>query len=412
MLYHAYELTHAAISPMRTAAKTGLQMLQNPLNPLKLTLAGKASAAALEMFEANTRRYGKPDWQIHSTLIDDVETQVTPKVVMRETFVDLIHFQRDPGMTEHRDDPKVLLIAPMSGHFATLLRGTVAAMLPEHDVYISDWRDARMVPLTDGIFGFDHYVHSVISMIKHLGPNIHVIAVCQPGPAVVAAVSLMHQDNDPLVPATMTIMGGPVDPRKSPTVPNKLATERSLDWFERNMISRVPYPHPGFMRAVYPGFLQLTGFMAMNMDHHFGKHMAMFQNLVRGDGDSTEKHRQFYDEYNSVMDLDAKFYLDTIKRVFQDFELPLGTMKVFGRHVEPASITRTALLTVEGEHDDISGIGQTKAAHDICINIPSDRRLDHLQKHVGHYGVFNGRRFRTEIQPIMKTFMRTHATAL
>lgn len=406
MLYHAYELTHAAVAPMRSAARMGMQILNNPYNPVSLTMAGKSSAAALELFENATRRYGKPDWNIHETEIEGRIVPVQERVMLRKPFCDLLHFERERSATHGRHDPKVLLVAPMSGHFATLLRGTVESMLPEHEVFITDWRDARMVPLTEGRFGFDDYVQYIIELIRFIGPDVHVIAVCQPGPAVVAAVSLMHQANDPMVPATMTIMGGPVDPRQSPTVPNKLATERPLYWFKRNMLSRVPYPHLGFMRSVYPGFLQLTGFMAMNLDRHFGAHMKMFQHLVQGDGDSAEKHRIFYDEYNAVMDLDAEFYIETISRVFQDFELPLGKMVVKGEKVDPSSINRTALLTVEGENDDISGVGQTKAAHDICINIPAERRMDYLQPEVGHYGVFNGRRFRTEIQPRIRNFIR------
>lgn len=411
MLYHAYELTHAAIAPWRAAAKASQRLLREPMNPWGHTPGGKAMAAALDVFESTTRRYDKPQWGLHETLVAGQITPVGEHVVYEQDFCDLLHFQREESLIEGRDDPKVLIVSPMSGHFATLLRGTVEAMLPEHEVYVTDWKDARMVPLSAGRFDLDDYIDHIMNMIRHIGPDCHIIAVCQPGPAVVAAVALMAADEDPAQPATMTIMGGPVDPRMSPTVPNNLATERPIGWFERNVISQVPFPHPGMMRKVYPGFVQLTGFMTMNLERHVSAHKTLFDNLVKGDGDSVEKHHTFYEEYLAVMDLTEEFYLQTIKDIFQEFRLARGIMTHRSQLVEPSAITRTALMTVEGENDDISGIGQTKAAHDICINIPDDKRIDYMQKDVGHYGVFNGSRWRSEIQPRIRDFIRTNPSA-
>ncbi|MDX5360339.1 MAG: polyhydroxyalkanoate depolymerase [Alphaproteobacteria bacterium] len=412
MLYHAYELTHAAVTPLRAACHLGQQVLRNPFNPVAYTLPGKAIAAACDVMESTTRRYGKPEWGLDDTRVAGQICPVAERVVLHKPFCDLLHFQREPSIAGRRRDPKVLIVAPMSGHFATLLRGTVEAMLPEHEVYMTDWIDARTVSLMEGAFDLDDYIDYLIEFVQFLGPDVHVMGVCQPGPAVLAATALMHQHAHDHVPATITIMGGPIDPRQSPTVPNKLAIERPLSWFENNVITRVPWPHPGFMRRVYPGFLQLSGFMSMNLDRHIDAHMKMFQHLVENDGDSVEKHRTFYDEYLSVMDLTAEFYLQTIRDVFQEFKLPRGKFEHRGELVRPDAITRTALMTVEGENDDISGIGQTTAAHDICVNIPADRRIDYLQPKVGHYGVFNGARWRAEIQPRVRDFIRTHRTAL
>jgi poly(3-hydroxybutyrate) depolymerase len=300
----------------------------------------------------------------------------------------------------------VLLVAPMSGHYATLLRGAVEAFLPEHEVYVADWSDARMVPVISGRFDLNDYIDHVLAMLRALGPQTHVVAVCQPGPAVLAAVSLMAQEDDPCTPATMTIMGSPIDARRSPTAPNKLAKERDVEWFTKNMIHGVPPLYPGAFRRVYPGFLQLASFMGMNLSRHVDAHYAYFQNLVKGDGDSAEKHREFYDEYLSVMDLTEEFYLQTLIEVFQEYALARGAMTHRGVRVDPSAITKTALLTIEGENDDISGIGQTQAAHDLCTNVPGRMRSDYIQPGVGHYGVFSGRRFRTEIYPRMHEFMR------
>jgi poly(3-hydroxybutyrate) depolymerase len=290
-----------------------------------------------------------------------------------------------------------------------LLRGTVAEMAQYADVYITDWADARMVPLSDGSFDLDDYIDYVVAMLHFLGHGVHVMAVCQPSVPVLAAVALMEARGDPLAPATMTLMGGPIDTRQSPTTVNRLAEQRGLDWFRDNVIMSVPFPHPGFMRNVYPGFLQLSGFMGMNLDRHIVAHQDYFAHLVRGDGDSADKHREFYDEYLAVMDLDAPFYLQTVDTVFVRHALPKGEMTHRGQPVDCSKIVSTALMTVEGENDDISGLGQTKAAHQLCRNLPAEKHVHYMQPKVGHYGVFNGSRFRAEIAPRVLDFMRTHA---
>ena len=324
-------------------------------------------------------------------------------------FCELRRFTLDGApQQDGRARPRLLMVAPLSGHYATLLRGTVAAMLRDCDVYITDWADARMVPPSAGRFDLDDYIDYVIDFLRYLGPGAHVMAVCQPGPAVLAATALLAADGDPCRPRSMTFMGSPIDPRRSPTVPNELATSRPLDWFERNVIVTVPYPHPGFGRRVYPGFMQLSGFMTMNLDRHIGAHVDLYRHLVEGDGDSASAHRKFYDEYLSVMDLTADFYLQTVDVVFQKAALPRGEMVHRGRPVDPAAIRDVALMTVEGEKDDISGIGQTQAAHDLCVNIPAAMQIDHIQPGVGHYGVFNGRRWRDEIAPRIADFIRAH----
>jgi poly(3-hydroxybutyrate) depolymerase len=305
----------------------------------------------------------------------------------------------------------VLIVAPMSGHYATLLRGTVEAFLPEHEVYITDWTDARMVPIIAGRFDLNDYVDTVASLLRVMGANTHVVAVCQPGPPVLAAVSIMSERGDPCAPASMTFMGSPIDARCSPTQPNVLAAKRPYKWFERTLIHDVPPVYPGAFRRVYPGFLQLAGFLGMNLERHVDAHWEYFKNLVKDDGDSAQKHRGFYDEYLSVCDLTEEFYLQTIRDVFQEFKLAQGTMTHRGQPVRPQAIRKTALMTVEGENDDISGIGQTQAAHELCASLPAAMRQDYVQPGVGHYGVFNGRRFATEIYPRIREFMRTHDAA-
>lgn len=406
MLYSMHEMTRLALTPWRAAANASRRMLRAPWNPMGETFAGRAAAAAADLFESVTRRYGKPDWQLPTTEVKGETVKVTPETVWSSPWCDLVHFARE-GVKA--GDPKILLVAPMSGHFATLLRGTVETFLPDHEVYITDWTDARMVPLTEGRFDMSDYIDHVRQMITEIGTGTHVVAVCQPGPLVLAAVALMAEDEDPARPATMTFMGSPIDTRRSPTVPNKLAEEKPFEWFENNVIHTVPPPYPGAMRRVYPGFLQLAGFMNMNWDKHVDAHWQYFSNLVEGDGEPVEKHREFYDEYLAVMDLTEEFYLQTIKQVFQEHCLPRGVLKHRGRLVKPAAITDVALMTVEGERDDISGIGQTQAAHDLCENIPEAMRVDWVQPKVGHYGVFNGSRFRAEIAPRMAAFFREHA---
>jgi poly(3-hydroxybutyrate) depolymerase len=408
MLYHLFEMTHAAVAPFRFAANTSRDLLRNELNPLAWTATGRTIAAACDVFESTTRRYGKPEWGIDETMIFGQPVPVVQKVVVSKPFCDLIHFEREPTLFARRNDPKVLIVAPLSGHYATLLRGTVQAMLPEHDVYVTDWKDARTVPLAFGRFDLEDYTDYLIDFFRFLGPGTHAMGVCQPGVPLLIATSIMAANKDDRAPHSIIIMGSPIDTRRSPTVPNKLATEKPIEWFERNVIVRVPFPHPGFMRAVYPGFLQLTGFMSMNLERHMDAHYKLFKNLVAGDGDSAQSHREFYDEYLAVLDMTAEFYLQTVREVFQEHLLPKGQMRHRGQLVEPAAIRHTALMTVEGEKDDISGIGQTQAAHDLCTSIPPEHRIDYIQPGVGHYGVFNGSRWRTEIQPRVRDFIRSH----
>lgn len=405
--YHLYELQHAALGPFRAAADATRLFFQNPVNPLAHTIFGRSMAAGCELFERVTRRYGKPEWRISSTVIGDAQVPVHLRTVWERPFCKLIHFER--AFTEaHRPQPRLLIVAPLSGHYATLLRGTVQAFLPHHDVYITDWVDARMVPLAAGPFDLDDYIDYLISMLHLLGGDVHVIAVCQPSVPVLAAVSLMAARNDPFIPLSMVLMGGPIDTRVNPTAVNRLAEDRGVEWFRRNVITKVPFPHPGMMRDVYPGFLQITGFMSMNLDRHLDAHKDLFLHLVRGDGDSAQKHREFYDEYLAVMDLAAEFYLQTVDTVFVRHALPKGEMTHRGVPVDPGCIREVALLTVEGENDDISGVGQTEAAHRLCSGIPPERKAHYLQPGVGHYGVFNGSRFRAEIAPRIADFVRLH----
>ena len=405
MLYNLHEMHHAALAPMRLLAEAQSQILQLPL-PGNLTPAARGMAAGLEVFERITRRYAKPAFGLHSTVIDGKPRAVTEEHPLVLPFCRLKHFKREG--TSRRKDPKLLIVAPLSGHYATLLRGTVEAMLPDHDVYITDWVDAREVALAEGSFGLDDYIDYVINCLHFLGPNVHVMAVCQPSVPVLAAVALMNAAKDPCTPSSMTLMGGPIDTRLSPTVPNNLAQEHPIEWFEQNVINRVPFNHPGFMRRVYPGFIQLTGFMTMNLDRHVNAHVDLFHHLIQGDGDSANQHRTFYDEYLSVMDLPAEYYLETVERVFQKHLLPKGEFPWRGQIVDTGAIRRTALLTVEGEKDDISGIGQTQAAQTICPNIPKSMRQHHLQAGVGHYGVFNGRKWREQIAPRVAAFIAAH----
>ncbi|MCT8998143.1 polyhydroxyalkanoate depolymerase [Chelativorans intermedius] len=410
MYYQLYELNHAALQPARAYAHALRLLYANPFNPASATPWGRTIAAAAEVFERTTRRYGKPEFGIESTVVDGKTVAVKEETVWARPFCRLLHFARDLP-AGRKPDRRILMVAPMSGHYATLLRGTVEAMLPHAEVYITDWADARMVPLSDGRFDLDDYIDYLIDMFRVLGPGTHVMAVCQPSVPVLAAVALMEARGDRNLPATMTLMGGPIDTRRNPTAVNRLAEERGTEWFRDNVIMQVPWPNPGFLRQVYPGFLQLSGFMSMNLDRHITAHREFFMHLVEGDGDSAEKHREFYDEYLAVMDLTAEFYLQTVDTVFVRHALPKGEMTHRGEPVDPAAIRSVALLTVEGENDDISGVGQTQAAHDLCINIPEARRSHHLQPVVGHYGVFNGSRFRAEIAPRILDFMATHAAA-
>jgi poly(3-hydroxybutyrate) depolymerase len=408
MLYHLYELNQAALSPARAAVDAYRLLFRNPFNPAAHTPIGRSAAAALELFERTTRRYRKPAWGIATTEIDGREVAVRERTLVSKPFCNLIYFERDLSLRRRRRDPKLLIVAPMAGHFPTLLRGTVRDMLPDHEVYVTEWQDARRVPRADGPFDLDDYIDYITEFLRFFGGNVHVMAVCQPTVPVFAAVALMEAAGDPSVPNSMILMAGPIDARENPTEVNRFAMARSLDWFQRNVITQVPWPLPGMMRSVYPGFLQLSGFMGMNLDRHITAHRHLFQNLIRGDGDSADKHREFYDEFLAVMDLSAEFYLQTIETVFLEHSLPKGEMLHRGVRVDPSQIRKVALMTVEGEKDDITGIGQTYAAQILCSKLPEAMREHHLQPGAGHYGVFNGSRFRAEIAPKIRAFIGSH----
>lgn len=408
MLYDMHEMQHAALRPVRFAAEAMQQFYSNPWVPMAYTRLGRTVAAGCELLERTTRKYPKPDFRLPRTVIEGESVAIHEEVVLSTPFCDLRHFVRDA----ERDDPRLLVVAPLSGHHDTLLRGTVEALLPEHDVYITDWRDASAVPEERGSFDLDDYIDLVMAFLRALGPNTHVLGVCQPSVPVLAAVSLLAAADDPCQPASMTLMGGPIDTRINPTKVNEFATSRPLEWFAQYVIDTVPINHPGRGRRVYPGFIQLSGFMAMNLDRHVDAHVKMFRNLVQGDGASAEQQKEFYDEYLSVMDLPAEFYLQTIESVFQQHLLPQGRMTSRGRAIDPSRITRTALMTVEGERDDITGPGQCLAAHSLCTGLPETMRRHHLQPKVGHYGIFNGRRWREEILPNVSQFIRSHDHAV
>jgi poly(3-hydroxybutyrate) depolymerase len=401
--YQMYEMAHAALAPARAMSDAGRAAFFNPLNPFVNTPFGKNFAAGAELFERVTRRYGKPTFGLTQTTIDGESVAVTEEIVWSRPFCNILHFVRHRS-TPCAVHPKVLIVAPMSGHYATLLRGTVEAFLPTHDVYITDWQDSRIVSLAAGGFDLDDYIDYLIEMFATLGPGVHSIGVCQPSVPLIAATAVMEAAGHPCVPASMTLMGGPIDTRRNPTAVNQLAQKRGVEWFRRNCLHTVPFPYPGFGRLVYPGFLQLSGFMAMNLDRHVNAHVDMFKHLVRGDGDSAEKHRDFYDEYMAVMDLAAEFYMQTIETVFVRHSLPKGEMMHRGALIDLKAIKRCGLMTVEGENDDISGVGQTYAAQELCTGIPDTMKLHYLQSDVGHYGVFNGSRFRKQIAPRIVDF--------
>ena len=403
MMYFAHEIGRAALKPIRMLTGAQSTLLQHRLSPLSRIPGARSVASAYGVFRDLTQRYPKPAFNLHTTLCDGEQVDVQEEIVLRKPFAQLKHFQRS---VTRPDDPKLLIVAPLSGHFASLLRGTVEAMLPEHDVYITDWRDACKVPLSEGDFGLDDYIDYVIEFIDHLGPDTHVLAVCQPVVPVLAATAVMAEDGHPAAPRSLTLMSGPIDGRIDPTTPCKLATKHKLSWFKRNLVHPVPAPYPGAMRKVYPGFLQLTGFVNMNLGRHIKAYRELFRSIRDDKTDKVSRHRDFYDEYLAVMDLPATYYLDTIQRVFQEFHLARGCFKHRGRLVNPAAVHNTALMTVEGEKDDISSPGQTRAAHDLCINVPDSRRLHHLQPGVGHYGVFNGSQWREAIAPRVRDFIR------
>ncbi|MGH8706928.1 MAG: polyhydroxyalkanoate depolymerase [Burkholderiales bacterium] len=397
MLYSLYEAQHAWLTPFRLIAEAQRGWLAHPFMPWADQPLAKQIAASSDLFLRVTQRYEKPEWRVVGAEIE---------VALDKPFCQLLHFK--PAAPRGRAVPKVLVVAPLSGHHATLLRDTVRTLIAEHDVWVTDWVDARRVPLAAGPFHLSDYVDYVREFIRLLSPDAHVISVCQPTVPVLCAIALMAEGREPHPPKTMVMMGGPIDARKSPTAVNNLAMTRPLSWFDRHVIHRVPAKYPGYHRRVYPGFLQHLGFVAMNPDRHLNAHTDYFNHLVQGDDDSAERHREFYDEYNAVMDLPAEYYLDTVKAVFQDFALPKGRMFVRERLVRPQTIRATALLTIEGELDDISGNGQTEAAHLLCLNIPRERRQHFLAPRVGHYGIFSGRRWREMIYPRVRDFIRAH----
>ena len=416
MLYQIYETNRAWISPFSEFASAASKLYSNPLSPLAQMPAAHRVSAGFDLMHRLTKEYEKPEFGINKVNVDGTEVVIQEQIVEAKPFCRLLRFKRftDNGalLEKMRSQPSILVVAPLSGHHSTLLRDTVRTLLQDHKVYITDWIDARMVSLDDGAFHLDDYVNYVQDFIRKVGPDVHVISVCQPTVPVLAAVSLMASRGE-VTPRTMTMMGGPIDARKSPTAVNNLAMNKSFEWFENNVIYRVPQNYPGAGRAVYPGFLQHTGFVAMNPDRHATSHYDYFLDLVRGDDDSADAHRQFYDEYNAVLDMPAEYYLDTIKTVFQDFALVNGTWKVRnpkGKEelVKPADIKTTALLTVEGELDDISGAGQTKAAHDLCTGIPKARQKHYDVVGAGHYGIFSGRRWREKAYPEIRNFILSH----
>ncbi len=409
--YQVHELAYLAFAPARAATDFARFWARNPLNPVANTTLGRTIVASSEMFERLTRRYGKPRFDLDHTTVGGKTVAIEEVVVWQKPFCNLLRFKRD--LPDAMAQPRMLIVAPVSGHYATLLRGTVEAFLPYYDVYITDWTNARLVPAAAASFDLDDYIDYLIEMchvLKADGSPLHTLGVCQPSVPLIAAVALMEAEHDPMAPDTMVLMGGPVDTRRSPTAVNLLAEKRGSRWFRDNCIYPVPYPYPGFGRKVYPGFLQLSGFMAMNMDRHVDAHLEMFNHLVKGDGESGEKQRDFYDEYLAVMDLTAEYYLQTIDVVFVEHQLPKGQMTHRNRKVDLSAIRKTGLMAVEGENDDISGIGQTLAALELCTNLPAERKTYHLQKDVGHYGVFNGSRFRRDIVPRIVAFQTSLAT--
>ncbi len=404
-VYTAHELQRMMLTPFYNASHFGKSFFTHSFNPVSYTLFGRQAAAGCALMERVMRIYSKPEFGINHTMIEGKKVRVQYEITARKTFCRILHFKKPKTIQQ----TPLLIVAPLSGHYCTLLRGTVEALLPHYDIYITDWRNANEVPVAKGGFDLDDYIDYMMEWMPLLGKDLHVMAVCQPGVPVLAALSRLAAQKAPVMPKSVTIIGSPIDTRKSPTEVNQLAEKRPFEWFKHNVISRVPYNYPGFMRLVYPGFVQLTGFMTMNMDRHIEAHTKLFDHLVEGDGDSVTAHKKFYNEYLSVMDIPAEFYLQTIRTVFQEHSLPKKTMLHRGEKVDPSLITKTALLTIEGERDDISGRGQTKAAHTLCSGLSAEKKQHLLQKGVGHYGTFNGRRFREEIVPVLRQFITQHS---
>ena len=411
MLYQLHEMQRSFLNPLMQWADASAKLFSNPVSPFAHTPFAQRIAAGYELMYRLGKDYEKPAFGLTSTIIDGKTVGIVEQTVVSKPFCELLHFKKDMSDSDFAalKQPTVLVVAPLSGHHATLLRDTVRALLPDQDVYITDWVDARMVPMSDGPFHLDDYIFYVQDFIRHLGPDVHVMSVCQPTVPVLAAISLMATNKDPKLPKTMVMMGGPIDPRKSPTAVNDLAAEKPYSWFENTVIYAVPGNYPGFGRKVYPGFLQHAGFIAMNPGRHAQSHREFYQHLVRGDDDSAEAHRKFYDEYNAVLDMPAEYYLETIKTVFQEYRLPKGTWEVGGQLVRPQDIKDVALFTIEGELDDISGAGQTHAAHELCTGIPAAKQQQFTAPKCGHYGIFSGRRWREIICPMIGEFIRKNA---
>ncbi len=405
LLYYIHDMQMATLMPWRAAAEMTEATMRSPYTPGAQTHMGRAVAAGAELFERSTRRFAKPKFNINSIKVGNDLVDIEEQIIDSKPFCNLLHFRR---ATSSQNLPRVLIVAPMSGHHSTLLRGTVETMMQDHDVYITDWVDARMVPLYDGLFDLDDYIAYVIDYLRLLGPDVHVVAVCQPAVPVLCAVALMADMDDPAQPRSMTLMGGPIDTRSCKTAVTEFAETRPMEWFRNTVIHALPFYYPGANRLVYPGFIQLNGFMAMNVERHVSEHFKLFENLVKGDDDSVTSHTRFYDEYLSVMDVTAEFYLQTVDKVFKQHALPNGTYDWRGRIVKPEAIRKTALLTVEGELDDISGAGQTRPALELCSNLPDDMKQMYLQIGVGHYGIFSGRRWRENVYPILRDFIAGH----
>jgi poly(3-hydroxybutyrate) depolymerase len=405
MLYEAYQAQADAFVPIRWMAQAAQGVLNQPWPLMAYHPLVRSAAAACEMVARAGAWHERPDFRIADVTIAGEAVAVHEEILQRTPFCKLVHFKKEGFLPEQ---PRILVVAPFSGHFATLLRGTVETLLIDHDVYITDWVNARSVPLLYGRFDLDDYIDLLVTFMRSLGPDLNIVAVCQPSVPALAATALLAAEGSSSQPKTITLMGGPIDTRVNPTVVNKLATSHPLPWFERTVIATVPARFPGAFRRVYPGFLQLAGFMTMNLDRHITAHFDLFKHLVRGDGESAAATRAFYDEYMSVMDLPADYYLQTVRRVFQEHALPLGTFTSRDRPVEPAAITKTALLTVEGENDDICAVGQTGAAHALLTGLAAGKKMQYIQPQVGHYGVFNGRRWRGEIYPRVRDFIREH----
>jgi len=408
MLYQMHEMNRTLLSPLIQWAEASSKLFTNPVSPFAHTPFAQRIAAGYELMFRLGKDYEKPSFGITSVDIDGKRVSVIEDIELEKPFCKLLHFRKESRNNKQTKQPKILLVAPLSGHHATLLRDTVKTLLTEHDVYITDWTDARMVAMEHGAFHLHDYVYYVQDFIRHLGPNLNVISVCQPTVPVLAAISLMASNKEPNLPKTMVMMGGPIDPRKAPTQVNDLATNKPFSWFENNVIYSVPPNYPGYGRRVYPGFLQHAGFVAMNPKRHAQSHWEFYLHLREGDNESAEEHRKFYDEYNAVLDMPAEYYLETIKTVFQDHALPLGTWEVEGQLVCPQDIKDVALLTIEGELDDISGLGQTRAAHELCAHIPKEMKQHFTAPKCGHYGIFSGRRWREVIAPKISEFIHAH----